>query len=106
MTIKTDDSLLPYFRQMTAIPVLPAETQRQLAVEYRRTHDPALAQRLVASNLRLVVKIAHEYRRAHRNLLDLVQEGNLGLVQAVKKYDPYRGVTGVWCPASPSVRAP
>src|SRR5262249_56241967 len=43
-------------------------------------------------NLRLVVKIAHEYRRAHRNLLDLIQEGNVGLMQAVRKYDPYRGV--------------
>src|SRR5262249_15472396 len=43
-------------------------------------------------NLRLVVKIAHEYRRAHRNLLDLIQEGNIGLMQAVKRYDPYRGV--------------
>ena len=46
----------------------------------------------MTANLRLVVKIAHEYRRAHRNLLDLIQEGNVGLVQAVKKYDPYRGV--------------
>src|SRR5262249_41835326 len=44
------------------------------------------------ANLRLVVKIAHEYRRAYRTLLDLIQEGNVGLVQAVKKYDPYRGV--------------
>src|SRR5206468_6701404 len=46
----------------------------------------------ITANLRLVVKIAHEYRRAHRTLLDLVQEGNLGLLQAVRKYDPYRGV--------------
>jgi RNA polymerase sigma-32 factor len=46
----------------------------------------------VTANLRLVVKIAHEYRRAHRNLLDLVQEGNIGLMQAVKRYDPMRGV--------------
>ena len=38
------------------------------------------------------MKIAHEYRRAHRNLLDLIQEGNIGLIQAVQKYDPYRGV--------------
>ena len=46
----------------------------------------------MTSNLRLVVKIAHEYRRAAFNLLDLVQEGNVGLMQAVKKYDPFRGV--------------
>src|SRR5207248_2829576 len=42
--------------------------------------------------LRLVVKIAYEYRRAYRNLMDLIQEGNIGLMQAVKRYDPYRGV--------------
>jgi len=50
------------------------------------------ANKLVASTLRLVVKIAHEYRRTAFNLLDLVQEGNMGLMQAVQKYDPYRGV--------------
>jgi RNA polymerase sigma-32 factor len=47
---------------------------------------------LIEANLRLVVKIAYEYRRAHRNLLDLIQEGNIGLIQAVGKFDPYRGV--------------
>jgi RNA polymerase sigma-32 factor len=46
----------------------------------------------VASNLRLVVKIAYEYRRTAFQLLDLIQEGNLGLMQAVKKYDPFKGV--------------
>jgi RNA polymerase sigma-32 factor len=47
---------------------------------------------MVTANLRLVVKIAYEYRRAYRNLMDLIQEGNIGLMQAVKRYDPYRGV--------------
>ena len=50
------------------------------------------ARRLVLANLRLVVKIAMEYRRAWVNVLDLIQEGNLGLMQAVQRFDPYRGV--------------
>lgn len=54
--------------------------------------DLDAAYRLVSSNLWLVVKIAREYERAARNLLDLVQEGNMGLMEAVKNFDPYRGV--------------
>ena len=50
------------------------------------------AARLVTANLRLVVKLAYEYRRAYKNIMDLIQEGNIGLMQAVKRYDPYRGV--------------
>jgi RNA polymerase sigma-32 factor len=50
------------------------------------------ARRLVTANLRLVVKLAYEYRRAYKNMMDLIQEGNIGLMQAVKRYDPYRGV--------------
>jgi RNA polymerase sigma-32 factor len=61
-------------------------------VRYRETGDVEAAYKLVASNLRLVVKIAHEYRRSAFHLLDLVQEGNMGLMQAVKKYDPWKGV--------------
>ncbi|HTJ84541.1 MAG TPA: RNA polymerase factor sigma-32, partial [Polyangiaceae bacterium] len=64
----------------------------ELAVRFIKTQDPAIAARLVTSNLRLVVKIAYEYRRAYKNILDLIQEGNIGLMQAVKRYDPYRGV--------------
>jgi RNA polymerase sigma-32 factor len=88
----TDDSLQPYFRAMTAVPVLPAEAQRRLAVEYRRTHDPALARRLVSTNLRLVVKIVRECRPTSDNFADLIQEGNLGLMRAVERFDPDRNV--------------
>jgi RNA polymerase sigma-32 factor len=73
-------------------PVLSREEEHELAVRYQKTGDVDAAYRLVASNLRLVVKIAHEYRRTAFQLLDLVQEGNLGLMQAVKKYDPWKGV--------------
>ncbi|HEX8703512.1 MAG TPA: RNA polymerase factor sigma-32, partial [Myxococcaceae bacterium] len=58
----------------------------------QQTQDVKAAYRLVASNLRLVVKLAHEYHRNPLSLLDLIQEGNIGLMQAVKKYDPDRGV--------------
>jgi RNA polymerase sigma-32 factor len=86
------DPLTLYINDIKRYPLLSREDEHELAVKFLQTGDLGVARRLVTANLRLVVKIAHEYRRAHRNLLDLIQEGNLGLVQAVKKYDPYRGV--------------
>ncbi|HEX3697941.1 MAG TPA: sigma-70 family RNA polymerase sigma factor [Polyangia bacterium] len=87
-----DPTLQSYWRQIDAVPLLPADEQFRLAGVYARTRDPAIAQRLVAANLRLVVKIAHEYRSARENFADLIQEGNLGLMRAVEKFDPRRGV--------------
>lgn len=87
------DPLSAYMREVQRHPLLSADEQHQLAVSYQK--DPenlAAAARLVTANLRLVVKIAYEYRRAYKNMMDLIQEGNIGLMQAVKKYDPYRGV--------------
>ncbi len=86
------DPLRAYMAEVQRHPVLSREKEHELAVQYRETGDVEAAYRLVASNLRLVVKIAHEYRRTAFQLLDLVQEGNLGLMQAVKKYDPWKGV--------------
>ena len=86
------DPLQLYIQDIRRYPLLSREEEHALAKHFVETGDVEAARRLVTSNLRLVVKIAHEYRRAHRNLLDLIQEGNVGLVQAVKKYDPYRGV--------------
>jgi len=68
------------------------EVEHDLAVQLRATGDPRLAARLVTANLRLVVKIAKQYQGVHSNLADLVQEGNIGLLQAVRRYDPDRGV--------------
>ncbi len=68
------------------------EHEHEIATEYLRTGDVALGKQLVESNLRLVIKIAAEYSRFHGNLADLVQEGNLGLLEAVSRYDPTRGV--------------
>jgi RNA polymerase sigma-32 factor len=86
------DALRAYLAEISRYPVLSREEEHDLAVHYRETGDLDAARRLVASNLRLVVKIAHEYRRTAFQLLDLVQEGNMGLMQAVKKYDPFKGV--------------
>ncbi len=86
------DPLRAYMAEVARHPVLSREEEHDLAVRFHETGDVDAAYRLVASNLRLVVKIAHEYRRAAFQILDLVQEGNLGLMQAVKKYDPWKGV--------------
>jgi RNA polymerase sigma-32 factor len=86
------DPLRAYMAEVQRHPLLTREEEHDLAVKYRESGDVETAYRLVASNLRLVVKIAHEYRRTAFQLLDLIQEGNLGLMQAVKKYDPWKGV--------------
>jgi RNA polymerase sigma-32 factor len=87
------DPLAAYMREVQRHPLLSQDEQHQLAVQYHKNpEDLAAAARLVTANLRLVVKLAYEYRRAYKNMMDLIQEGNIGLMQAVKKYDPYRGV--------------
>jgi RNA polymerase sigma-32 factor len=86
------DPMAAYLREIQRHPVLPPEETHKLAVRFVESQDPTAAAALVTSNLRLVVKIAYEYRRAYKNIMDLVQEGNIGLMQAVKRYDPYRGV--------------
>jgi RNA polymerase sigma-32 factor len=86
------DPLRAYMAEVARHRVLSREEEHELAVRYRETGDVEAAYKLVASNLRLVVKIANEYRRTAFHLLDLVQEGNMGLMQAVKKYDPWKGV--------------
>ena len=90
--IARGDPLSAYMAEVSRHSLLTREEEHTLAVRYRETGDVKAAYRLVQANLRLVVKLAHEYHRNPLNLLDLVQEGNIGLMQAVKKYDPYRGV--------------
>lgn len=86
------DPLAVYMSETRRYPLLTPDEEHDLAVKLVEHGDNRAARRLVEANLRLVVKIAYEYRRAHKNLLDLVQEGNIGLMQAVRKFDPYRGV--------------
>jgi RNA polymerase sigma-32 factor len=91
-SIERFDALSTYLREVQRHPLLSPEETQALSVKFIETQDPALAAHLVTANLRLVVKIAYEYRRAYKNIMDLIQEGNIGLMQAVKRYDPYRGV--------------
>lgn len=86
------DPLRAYIRDIRRYPKLTREEEHQLAVQYSEEQDLDAAYKLVTSNLWLVVKIAREYERAARNLLDLIQEGNIGLMEAIKNFDPYRGV--------------
>jgi RNA polymerase sigma-32 factor len=86
------DPMQAYLHEVQRHPLLSPEEEHTLADRYFKTGDVAAAHRLVTANLRLVVKIAYEYRRAYKNIMDLVQEGNVGLMQAVKKFDPQRGV--------------
>jgi RNA polymerase sigma-32 factor len=99
-SIERFDPLSAYLREVQRHPLLSPEETQKLAEQFVSTQDPTAAARLVTSNLRLVVKIAYEYRRAYKNIMDLIQEGNIGLMQAVKRYDPYRGVKlssyGAW----------
>ncbi|MBW1875227.1 MAG: RNA polymerase subunit sigma-70 [Deltaproteobacteria bacterium] len=86
------DPLGAYMRDVQRYTLLSKQEEHDLAVRFIEQDDLEAAKRLVTSNLRLVVKIAYDYRQAYKNILDLVQEGNIGLMQAVRKYDPYKGV--------------
>jgi len=86
------DSFHLYLQDVGRVSLLQPGEESMLAAEYRITHDPQLAYRLVTGNLRLVVKIALEYRSHHENLLDLIQQGNIGLMRAVERFDPSREV--------------
>jgi RNA polymerase sigma-32 factor len=70
---------------------LPAEEEFKIAVRFKKNNDMEAAEKLVTSNLRFVVKIAYEYKNYGVKLIDLIQEGNIGLMHAVKKFDPYKG---------------
>ena len=97
-----DDANLPalgnpalhrYLQEISQYRLLSREEADELARQFKETGDPELAYKLVTANLRLVVKVAMDFQKYWmQNFLDLIQEGNIGLVQAVKKFDPYRQV--------------
>jgi RNA polymerase sigma-32 factor len=80
-----------YMAEINRFPILTADEEFRLAVRLKKYNDMEAAEKLVVSNLRFVVKVAHEYRNYGLKLADLVQEGNIGLMHAVKKFDPYKG---------------
>lgn len=87
------DPLQRYLWEIGQYRLLTKEEEKELAIRVMKQNDPEAAYKLVTANLRLVVKIAMEFQRVWmQNLLDLIQEGNIGLMQAVRKFDPYKGV--------------
>ncbi|MFQ5459084.1 MAG: RNA polymerase sigma factor RpoD/SigA [Myxococcota bacterium] len=86
------DALQRYFADIRGSKPLSREEEHALAVRYAEYGDLDAAHALVMANLRLVVKIAMEYHSVYMNLLDLIQEGNIGLMEAVKRFNPYKEV--------------
>jgi len=85
------DVLDLYIAEINRFPILTADEEFKLAVRFKKHKDLKAAEKLVTSNLRFVVKIAYEYNNYGIKLVDLIQEGNIGLMHAVKKFDPYKG---------------
>ena len=85
-------SLELFLSEINRLPLLTVTEERSLALAFRRNGDTRAAHRLVTGNLRFVVKIAYEYRSYGFNMADLVQEGNIGLMKAVQKFDPDKGI--------------
>lgn len=85
------DGLRIYLSQIERYPVLDREKEYRLAVEYRDLKNEEAAKRLITSNLRFVIKVSLGYRNYGVRLMDLVQEGNIGLMKAVDRFDPDKG---------------
>jgi RNA polymerase sigma-32 factor len=91
-SVEVADTLSRYMAELRHHAPISREEEQALALRWTEEGDVEAARSLVLSNLRLVVKIAMEYRRAWTNTLDLIQEGNVGLMEAVQRFDPHKGV--------------
>ncbi len=87
-----DDLLSAYLAEVRRYPLLTPEEEKEAAIAYHEYGDQEAAEKLVTANLRLVIKIAFQFHRQWANVLDLIQEGNVGLVEALSRYDPYREI--------------
>lgn len=85
------DGLSHYLEAIKRYPLLSKDEELKIAKRYHETKDPKDAEILVTSNLRFVVKVAADYSQFGSKLIDLIQEGNIGLMHAVKEYNPYKG---------------
>jgi RNA polymerase sigma-32 factor len=90
--LTSTDPVARYMMEIGRYPLLTREQEQELAKRYRETGDAKAAEQLVTSNLRFVVKVAAEYSKFGARLIDLVQEGNVGLMHAVKEFNPYKNV--------------
>ena len=96
--VRTKGSLVPldpftaYLQEVKKYPLLSADEEKELGIRYKETGDLESAYKLTTANLMLVIKIAMTFKREWQNLMDLIQEGNVGLMKAVKNFDPFRGV--------------
>ena len=88
---KSPDSFLQYLHEIQKFPLLSAEEEYEYGMRFKKTGDKEAAKMLVQSHLRLVVKMATKFRNYGLPITDLVSEGNVGLIQAVKKFDPEKG---------------
>jgi len=86
------DPVAAYISEITRYKVLTREEEQEVAIHYQETGDPKSAEKLVTANLRFVVKIAAEYSRFGAKMIDLIQEGNIGLMHAVREFNPYKNV--------------
>ena len=89
--LSSEGNLSIYLQEIKKFPILTAEEEYMLAKRYKEHDDTEAAHKLVTSHLRLVAKIAMGYRGYGLPVTDLISEGNVGIMQAVKKFDPERG---------------
>src|ERR1700755_266758 len=90
-SISSEGNLARYLQEIRRFPMLQADEEYMLAKRWKEHEDPEAAHRLVTSHLRLVAKIAMGYRGYGLPLSELISEGNVGMMQAVKRFDPDRG---------------
>jgi RNA polymerase sigma-32 factor len=86
------DPFAAYMQEVKKYPLLSEDDEKEFAIRLQETGDVDAAYQLTTANLMLVVKIAMTFKREWQSLMDLVQEGNVGLMKAVKNFDPFRGV--------------